>query len=878
MKKTITLLVMLHFVFGMFAQTDVTYKIVNPSFEKNGAEGWTCTDMVPQTNTSFTKKQGNVYMEKWVSGGNKVGSASLKQTVKNLAKGKYRLTVAAQNIQQNSSVEQTGVTISAKTTIKTTVTVPADYSVEFDISTTSVAIAFTANNATGNYICCDNFRLTFLSTTPEIVAELIETAKGQFEKKLNDANIKALTEAIENAQKAIDDKAEDLTAVANALEDAYVEAQANTKAYTSLKSIISKAKLIVDDKMNVNYLEELNTALAEAEKALDTTDNDPVALTDALQSAYDKAKASIAAYTKLLAEIDKTKPYYDSTKNEVEAFDSAIKHAEEMYATATATDEEITEEINTLKDALLLFRLANSTPGTGKPIEVKNTNKYVPTGANEALMRADFTGDNILEKGVCWSTKRNPTVVENRTTKSFSLNGTIIHVKNLEPGTVYYLRPYIISKTYEVAYGDEVKIVTHAKGTCRGTWDEGAPTEEANTRCRNAINETIEYFNQWTGIKGFTLSGHYGAQTPTADCSYGGWMRIGPNAGNQAIGTVIHETGHGVGVGTSNRYKDTNLHNWKWYGREANDIYSFLENKEANPYTSDFCMVGDGTHAWGSSATYDWFVNGADKDKHTEIQYIGGCCLLYGFFIDGLNPTSAYTNGIAGYTFNFDDSKRYYIMNKDTNRGLGDGILYNTGSNLYWGPRLGTSEEVADDAAWILEYDPATSLYSFKNVATGKYLNHADTSVGVKTVSKATSAEKFQLMPDRTDVTINTGESSVTTHGYWFTWGNGTQANRSMMASSYSTTLGYGKVTASAFDFSDNATMQQWIIISEDELPLYNSKAVASSISLNEVTESVSNKTVTGIYNIGGAKINNVQKGINIIRYNDGTSKKIILK
>lgn len=869
---------MLHFVIGMFAQTDVTYKIVNPSFEKNGAEGWTCTDMVPQTNTSFTKKQGNVYMEKWVSGGNKVGSASLKQTVKNLAKGKYRLTVAAQNVQQNSSVEQTGVTISAKTTIKTTVTVPADYSVEFDISTSTVAIAFTANNATGNYICCDNFRLTFLSTTPEIVSELIETAKGQFEKKLNDTNIKALTEAIENAQKAIDDNVEDLTAVANALEDAYVEAQANTKAYTSLKSIISKAKLIVGDKMNVNYLEELNTALAEAEKALDTTDNDPVALTDALQSAYDKAKASITAYTKLLSAIDKTKPYYDSTKNEIEAFDSAIKHAEDMYATATATDEEITEEINTLNNALLLFRLANSTPGTGTPIEVKNTNKYVPTGANEALMRADFTGDNIQEKGVCWSTKRNPTVVENRTTKSFSLNGTIIHVKNLEPGTVYYLRPYIISKTYEVAYGDEVKIVTHAKGTCRGTWDEGAPTEEANTRCRNAINETIEYFNQWTGIKGFTLSGHYGSGTPTADCSYGGWMRIGPNAGNQAIGTVIHETGHGVGVGTSSRYKDTNLHNWKWYGREANDIYSFLENKEANPYTSDFCMVGDGTHAWGSSATYDWFVNGADKDKHTEIQYIGGCCLLYGFFIDGLNPTNAYTNGIAGYTFNFDDSKRYYIMNKDTNRGLGDGILYNTGSNLYWGPRLGTSEEVADDAAWILEYDPATSLYSFKNVATGKYLNHADTSVGVKTVSKATSAEKFQLMPDRTDVTINTGESSVTTHGYWFTWGNGTQANRSMMASTYSTTLEYGKVTAAAFDFSDNATTQQWIIISEDELPLYNSKAVASSISLNEVTESASKKVVTGIYNIGGAKINNVQKGINIIRYNDGTSKKIILK
>ena len=106
-----------------------------------------------------------------------------------------------------------------------------------------------------------------------------------------------------------------------------------------------------------------------------------------------------------------------------------------------------------------------------------------------------------------------------------------------------------MNKTYEVAYGDEVKIVTHPKGTCTWSWNEGAPDAAANERCRTAIKQTIDYFNEWTGIMGFHLSGHYGSGTPTADCSYGGWMRIGPNAGNQAIGTVLHETGHGVGVG-----------------------------------------------------------------------------------------------------------------------------------------------------------------------------------------------------------------------------------------------------------------------------------------------------------------------------------------
>ena len=300
-----------------------------------------------------------------------------------------------------------------------------------------------------------------------------------------------------------------------------------------------------------------------------------------------------------------------------------------------------------------------------------------------------------------------------------------------------------------------MKLVTHPQGTCTGSWDNGAPTEAANTRCRNAINETIEYFNQWTGIKGFNLSGHYGASTPTADCSYGGWMRIGPNAGNQAIGTVIHETGHGVGVGTSARWKDTNVHNWKWYGHEANEVYSFLENKDADPYNSEFCMVGDGTHGWGASASYDWFVNGADKDKHLEYQYIGGCALLYGMFIDGLCPTSSYSNGIAGYTYNFDDSKYYYIMNKSDQCGLGDALLSQRLSYASLKNYISTGTEIDETAAWTLEYDPQTSLYSFKNVATGRYLSRASSEAGLKILAKPTATEKFQLMPDRTDVECN---------------------------------------------------------------------------------------------------------------------------
>ncbi len=321
-------------------------------------------------------------------------------------------------------------------------------------------------------------------------------------------------------------------------------------------------------------------------------------------------------------------------------------------------------------------------------------------------------------------------------------------------------------------------------------------------------------------------------------------MRIGSNAGNQAIGTVLHETGHGVCVGTSTRYADTNLHNWKWYGREANRMYSFLENKEANPYTSDFCMVGDGTHAWGSSATYDWFVNGADKDKHLELQYVGGCCLLYAMFIDGLCPTTAYSNGLPGYTYNFDETKKYYLMCKNSANGLGEALLYANGSKtIALKDMLSDNNGIPDEAAWTLAYEPETGMYLFKNVAKNKYLSKRSGYM-LYTTTKPADTEKFQLMPDRTDVTFPTATSQLTTHGYWITGSHTLSANAS-------------KVSFSSFDFSDAATHQQWIILSEDEIAEY---WPATTGILELPTPDTQSSTAT--YNLNGQRVNGNANGI----------------
>ncbi len=775
MKKLLltNFLMLLTFCVHAQSSTDRTSYIINPSFE-NGTNGWVCENLFAQTNSDF-RKAGSTYMERWVGKGNSVGDGSIYQTITKLPIGIYKLTVAAQNLNQNSTSQKCNGAYIYADDQKTDVYTPADYSVTFTNIIGEVEIGYVAKNATGNWIAVDNFRLT----------QIGDVESG-----------------------------------------------------------------IVQD--------EVNRMLEEAEKI--PTDIIPTNLASALQSAIAAGK----------------------------------------LINTTSADTEIQQALKDLKKAIekgqFAANLANATPGSGTAPAVTATNHYVATGATQALVRATMKGSNIMERGVCWSTEHNPTVLDERTTKYFNLKGYIFHIKGLQPATVYYVRPYVMNNTYTVAYGDEVKIVTHPNGTCTGSWNEGAPDAAANQRCRDAIQQTIAYFNEWTGIQGFHLSGNYGAETPTADCKYRGWMRIGPNPGNQAIGTVLHETGHGVGVGQHVRWNDCTDTRadqgkyGKWLGREANDVLHFLENY----YGDEVFFTGDAVHGWGTSSntsitnatiSYDWLVNGADKDKHQELQYIGGMCILHGLFIDGLPPTASDwyitdQNGIAGYTYNFDDNKKYYLMNKDVEHGLGTGLLYQRAkTDIAWKPLL-TGAILSDSAAWYMEFDPQYCLYSFKNASTGKYLTHSSSgNMEVKTLkTNPTNDEKFQLMPDRTDVTIKIDGKNNKTHGYWFTWND--SGFKSMSAASLSNRKGYGNISQETFDFSDNATVQQWIILSEDELATYQQKAIETGITNIHVNDKTigGEDTVVGIYTTDGFPLNSTQQGFNIVKYSSGAVKKIYVK
>ena len=152
------------------AQTDVTSSIVNPNFDGLSFAGWQQQGMQCQTNNDFSGKANYAYVEKWVLNTTNLPDTYIKQKITGLTKGRYTLTVAAQHIKQGSSTAVSGGCIFADWE-ETKVTSAKDYTLTFDVLTDDVTIGFKVENATGNWMACDNFRLSRISTNVTYMRE-----------------------------------------------------------------------------------------------------------------------------------------------------------------------------------------------------------------------------------------------------------------------------------------------------------------------------------------------------------------------------------------------------------------------------------------------------------------------------------------------------------------------------------------------------------------------------------------------------------------------------------------------------------------------------------------------------------------------------------
>ena len=455
-----------------------------------------------------------------------------------------------------------------------------------------------------------------------------------------------------------------------------------------------------------------------------------------------------------------------------------------------------------LERATLNYRVQNAT-GTAPTV---TTESFVPTGVTIALGRLTVKG-TAKERGFCWSTEPEPTVLDNRSTRYFSNNGNIYCMEHMKPATVYYVRAYAMTSGWKVGYGDVVKIATLPKGNVT-TWYDYEGDDQTDYRIASAVNEVQWLYDNLSNIRGFNLSVHYspgsGAGGGTADCSYGGYMRVSQNTPYQQTGTILHETNHGVGVGTTNEwYNNSNLRaettRGLWLGPRANQVVRFLENdKTAN-------LTGDGTHMW------PYGINGANEDVYnpeSTILYYGNVLTTHALHQDGLICSWNVGFATPAYVFPQIDNQKYFIKCEDTES---TGYLTVSVSNVKISP---FDAENSDDFAWYIGYDPTTSYYTFQHVGSGKYLTLNSGSIKAAKKTSLTDNEKFHLLPARQATTA--GDYSGT--GFWITANKG--ASCLQVASSGTST------SSPSLDFSNSANKQRWLFMTESEKGTYEQAAV----------------------------------------------------
>ena len=752
---------------------DWTNLITNPSFE-DATEGWAVNGMGTQGNSVFSIKAGSTYLERWVSKGSKVGDGSVVQTIKDLPVGMYQLKVAAQNIQEDTpSRAQNGAWIVANIDSQR-VTTRKQYTLTFTNIENDVEIGFVAEGATGNWLACDNFRLYYIGGTDEDLYN-------------------ALQRYMDNGGQYL-----------------------NLKMHCSIKNALA---IYLDAAWEVKEFKRISEITKVSTQ---------------LRLITEEARLSVEAYAALGAAINEAVTTLgDGSAPGSDDYSTAIEAARATYKSETNKNDELYAAIDRLEDAKMLFLIQSPTGA----VPTLTTDKRYARGATMAFGRFTYklNGAKLKQAGFCYSTSHRPTIVDGKSTRTLSNNGLIYVMENLTPATVYYARPYVLTEGYQVAYGDELKIITIPKGTMTYWYNNGGSTEE-NDRISYALKNGTKIWNDLMNIQGVNLSVSYGAGTPTADCSYGGSMRVGPNSAYQKTGTIMHEAAHGVGVGTIGGWWQL-LVNGTWTGVRANEVLRFWDNNNSAQ------MKGDSQHMW------PYGINGAQEDSGTDLLYYGNALIIEGLHEDGVQPTSNCFASPA-YTFEYDDEAPncYFIQNVDDAYGFQKAYLQATSTGLKW-TEIATTDLQADASyAWEVSFDPKTQFYSFRNIGTGAYISYNGSRFTTAKRENPTANEKLQLMPSRDFTTWKNGEDSYKLRSYWMLKANG----------SYATAMAGGAngiVNGSSFDNDMDDTNQRWLILSADN-------GITSGIKENVTVD----KTKTeSIFNLAGQKLAVPQKGLNIV-------------
>ena len=507
--------------------------------------------------------------------------------------------------------------------------------------------------------------------------------------------------------------------------------------------------------------------------------------------------------------------YLGNTSSYIQSAGNTVKNYANSLISSVGNDTQYSSLVSTLTTAInggSLTNVANAAKAVvagERPYRLRHpsgsaptvtTNKRHARGSIWIFGRLSYTGSNVVEEGFCYSTSPNPTLSDNYTTDWIDSYGKVIWLQDLTPGTMYYVRAYAMTKDYAVGYGDVIKVPTLPQGDIHWSIRDSGD-ETADNHIRSSCEWGFDHFwDNLTQLTTFWPSIGHVSGVPTAECSYGGWCSVGDSWSYQNTGTILHEMLHGVGVGQ----------HWMWGDFTRNqypvwDALRFWNNNETE------VLNGDGMHLW------PYGINGAHEDNGSDQLYIGNALVCEALGEGGLPLTDAQWL-LPYYAYPQDDNTKYYFKCEDKDRGLTTSYLVeNSSGNLEWKVLSANQAlEASNNASWYMTFDASIQKYHIKNANTGHYIryNSNDATNGFTTGSTATD---IQMKKCRVDVNVG----SQTYQGYYmidFGAGQALDAKAN------------GAVGSTGFSIWDDASMQRWIIIPEDELATFESGAIEIQI------------------------------------------------
>lgn len=487
-------------------------------------------------------------------------------------------------------------------------------------------------------------------------------------------------------------------------------------------------------------------------------------------------------------------------------------------------------------------------------------------GATMAFGRiANIEGEDIVEQGFCWSENPQPTINDARTTKYLANNGHIYWLDSLKPTTRYYMRAYATNAEGKTGYSDVIKFVTIPKGNVTYWYNNGGD-EAANKRINAAAAEACDIFNNLTSIrKHFSIG--YSAVTPTADCYYADepWMNMGANSSYQRTGTIMHEMQHGMGVIPYSTQWNKNIlresldgsgrGTGHWLGDRVSSFLDFWDN------TTGSRLNGDYQHLW------PYGINGANEDNGTKVLYYANAMIGQALGEDGLEHNYQ-TFAEPYYSFNQEDTIKYYLKNENTQRGLETSYLMPTANGTLRWKALGNDEVLNNDsAAWYITFNPSNQYYQLRNAATGQYMTYSNSTFKTMERTNLTSNDNFHLMRGRVNV------STKKLRGYWLIHPQSEWDPKCLQANAN------GATAATVFNIANNATAQRWLILTAEEQKAFSIATSINDMNVSETKTPAFKARNNTVYSLDGrivasdaSQISSLPRGIYIV-----AGKKVVI-